>query len=343
MPDVAFNKVQLGFQASHGTPVAATYMLPVEPGTLIIPDRAPQSAREDFGRMGIHNPGRGYTGVRTASLSQLQGEVTYEDFLRQLELHALGGETPAVVDTNARQWDYPFNETSDTTVRGTLEVGTESALDQWEISDLLINELTWGFDDITVGGASPWKYTATVLGKDRVLAALTGSLTPPAILETVLGHETAIFEGPTSTAFGSLAELSAHLVQFRATSTRSLTQRAYGGADTFTAYGMGPCEVTFTARLKMSATTDDDILDIYNVSGSVMTERRWRVKATGSVIPTTTTNKQLIQDMRVRFTATPVGDRDGEHIWDIAGYLVYDSTLASRCQVSLINAVTARP
>lgn len=341
--EAVLNKVQLGFQASHGTAVPATSILPVEPGTLIIPDRAPQSAREDVGRMGIHNPGRGYTGVRTASLSQLNGEVTYEDFLRLLELHATGGETPAVVDVGARQWDYPFDETTDTTVRGTFEVGTNSALDQWEISDALVNELEWGFDDITVGGASPWKYTANVLGKDRDLAALTGALSVPTILETVLGHETKFFEGPTSTAFASLAEDTATLIQFRARSARGLTQRAYGGSDLFSAYGLGPAEVTFTARLRMTADTATEVLDIYDNASSVMQERRWRLKATGTTIPTTTTAKSLTQDMRVRFTAVPVGDRAGEHVWDLSGYAVFDTTQATRCMVSLVNAVTARP
>lgn len=345
MPEAVLNKVQMGIQSAHGTPVAATAILPVEPGTLVIPDRAPQSAREDVGRLGMHNPGRGYYGVRNASLTQLSGEITYDDFMRVFEMHAAGGIAPSTVAVAGRQWDYAFDETADTTKRGTIEAGTESALDQWEISDSLVNELEFGFDDMTVGGASPWRFAATVLGKDRDLAALTGSLAVPSILETALGHETTFFEGPTSTVFGSLAEDAGTLIQFRARSVRALTQRAYGGADTFSAYGLGPCEITFTARLKMSSDTATEVLDIYDAAGPVMGERRWRIKATGTVIPSSSpaTNKSLTVDSRVRFTAIPVGDRAGEHVWDIAGYMVFDATLATRCKVSLVSATATLP
>ena len=47
----------------------------------------------------------------------------------------------------------------------------------------------------------------------------------------------------------------------------------------------------------------------------------------------------LTLDFRPRFTAIPLGDRDGEHVYDVQGDMAYDSTLASDVQAILTNSV----
>lgn len=346
MAERAFNVLQLGFQSAFGTPVPATAIVPVEPGIIAELDRGAVSAREDVGRLGIHNPGRGYTGTRAAQVP-LNGEVTYEDFVRALSLHAgtatiTSVNTPA--ETTTKEWAFLWDETSDTSKLGTIELGTEASQDQWELADAKVDQIDFGFDDLTVPGASPWTFRATAFGRDRGLAALTGALAVPATLETVQGHLTTLYEGPTTTAFAALAELANTLVMFRATSVRNLARRKYGGTtDTFDAYGFGEAAVSFVARVRITADTKANIYDVWNVGGAVATERRWRIKALGASVAGSSpvTPKSLTCDARVRFETVAPADRDGEDVYEINGYMVYDATNGSRFKTALVNNVAA--
>lgn len=326
MSEAVFHKIQLGAQAGHGTAVAATVVFPVEPGVVFDLDRATQSPEEDYGRISRHQTGRSSHGIRAASAT-LAGEARFEDIYHLLEMHVQGGGGGTAAGTAT----YSFDETGDTLTRYTIEGGTSTTEDQWEISDALVDTLELGFDALTAPGNSPWRFSAGVMGKDRLYAAMTGSLSAPSTLETIEGHLTRLYEGPVGTAFASLSELSGSLASFQINSSNNLAMRAYGGtADTFSAYGRGRGEITFSAMVKIGATSKTNIHDIWNVASGLATERRWRIQ-------TVSGSKTFQIDGRVNFTTVGIGDRDGERIYNVEGYYVYDATLASRGQIVVIR------
>ena len=67
------------------------------------------------------------------------------------------------------------------------------------------------------------------------------------------------------------------------------------------------------------------------------TERRWRIKCTGSGVNTFTI------DARVRFRAVNVGEHENERLFAVEGVFVKDSTLGGRAQITLTNSVATIP
>ena len=332
MAEIAFNKLQMGIQSAHGTAVPATQIFPVDSGTVIDLDRAYRSPEEDYGSLARHQPGRGSYGVRGAEV-RIAGDASYELIMYMLEAHLAGGVTPS--GSGPYVWAYPGDISSDSTKRLTLEVGTEATQDQWRIHDCLVDELTLSFDALEAPGNSPWKFSATLLGRDRTANALTAALSAPSALETMEGHLTQLYEGSTATAFASLAELTLSLISFSWTSRRGLIRRKRGSAssDTFDIYGFGKRESSFEAMVAMGATAKTDIYDIYNAAGGIVGERRWRVKANG------TSPRLFTVDGRVRFTSIPIGDNNGEHVYQVNGDWVYDSTNATDVKATVTNSV----
>ena len=333
--EVTFEVVQIGLQADHGTPVAATTRLAVAPGAIISLDRAYDSPDEDYGGISRHRPGRGNYGVRASEIP-LNGRLTFEQFMILCESHFAGGVTPT--GAGPYVWPYPADETTDTLTRLSIEAGTtDNALNQWLIADALVNELTASFDALSAPGNSPWDVQATAIGKNRAVQAFTESLSVPADLETAEGHLTQLFEGSTATAFASLAELADSLISFELRSNLNLKRRVRGSAssDTFSVYGRGKRETQVRAMVAIGSTADTDIHDIFNAAGSVAQERRWRTKINGSG------TKVITFDFRPRFTGLPLEDNDGEIVYSVEADCVYDATLGTDVQATITNSVAS--
>jgi hypothetical protein len=138
------------------------------------------------------------------------------------------------------------------------------------------------------------------------------------------------------TAFASLSELAAHLVQYRITVACPKPPRVYGDdADDFmTGVGAAKRDISFEALLKVSSSSVTNVFDIFNVSGGLPTDRRWRIKANGSGV------NEFTIDGRVRFNSVNVNPdgRDGERLLAVSGYYVYDSDLTSDIEWIITNA-----
>lgn len=107
-----------------------------------------------------------------------------------------------------------------------------------------------------------------------------------------------------------------------------------------TATGIGRSakgEITFDALIGLSATAKTDLHDIYNVSGALATERRWRLVCDG------TGSNSFTIDFRCRFRSVNIGESNGERLYAVNGVWVYDSTLGGRGQFTLANAVATIP
>lgn len=337
MSEFAFNVLQFGRQSVVGTAVAASTIFPADPGVGIDLDRGYTSPDEDFGVLSRHQAGRGSYGLRGAQLT-IPAVARFEDLMHVLERRLAGG----VVPSGAGPYTYTYNldETSDTAKFYTIENGSETSQDQWRATGCVATDLELGFDSLAAPGEAPWKTSETVIALDRQPNAKTGALTAPVAMETIEGHLTTLLEGTTATAFASLAELTASLIQFRLKISGDRPRRAYGNntpADLASGFGIVKPEVTFDAQVKVSATSKTNVHDIFNAAGAVAGERRWRVKAVGSG------TKVLTIDGRVRFMAIPIGDRDGERIYQVSGHYLKDATLASSLQIVLINSVSTIP
>jgi hypothetical protein len=337
--DSVYNIVQFGYQSAVGTSVAATTLFPVDTGFLGFElDRASETPDEDFGRSSRNAAGRHSTGVRGAEAS-LPFVCRFEDIMQIFEMHLMGGETPT--DANpVYTWVYTADQTASTLVPRTVEYGVDgSTQDEWEATGVICNELEIGFDALSSPGNSMWTGTAGLLAVNRAPAAITGSISAPGTLETMEGHLTTLAYGGTGTAFGSLSALTGSLKQFRLTSTINAVRRAYGGAtDIASAYGRsGKAEATFEALIAISATSDTNMLDIFEVAGAVPTEQRWRIAVAGSG------TKAMQLDFRTVFRSVNIGEHEGERLYLVNGETVYDATLASHLTATVVNGVSALP
>ena len=335
MAQKVFDKIQFGRQSALTTAVAATTVYPGKATTWDL-DRGYNNPDEDFGRLDDEQPGRGTFGLRGAAWA-IESELRFEDYMHWPEMHMAGGVTPTGVGPYT--WTHTSDSTSLTPKPYTIQMGSEDANDQWQLHGCLATELSMGFDALTAPGNAPWRVTASGIALNRAISALTAALSAPATLETAEGHLTIVKEGTTATAFGSLTELSASLVSFRFTSTVPYVLLPYGStSDTATDRGVeGKAGVTFEAGLKIGATSKSNVHDIYNTSGSTVQERRWSIVVAGSGTKTLTVNA------RVRFRTVDRGERNGEAIYQIAGSMVYDSTLAGRLQLVGVNSVSVIP
>lgn len=343
MSESAYNIVALGRQADIATAVAASTVFPVDTGFLGFElDRATESPDEDFGIASREYPGRESHGVRLARAT-LPFVGRFQDFMHALEMHVDTIGTPTGT-ASPYSWVYGFDESGavlNTALKPyTIEYGVDgSTQDEWRAVGVIADTFDFGFDALSAPGNAMWRGSLGLVAIDREANALTGTATPPATLETMEGHLTTLAEGPVATAFGSLSALTASLKQFQFRSALGVAGRAYGGAaDKVTAWGRSTkATAEFDAMVAISSTAKSDILDIYNVSGSAATERRWRITVSGSGV------NSLILDGRVRFRATNIGDHEGERLYAVQGVYVYDATLAARATFTLASAVATIP
>lgn len=338
MSEAVYNKVQLGREATRGTAVAATTVLPVEAGFLGFElDRASESPNEDYGRASREQAGRGSTGVRAATAS-LPGTMCFQNWFHLLEMHVKGSVSPT--GSGPYVYVYPFDQTSDSLKTYTVQYGDENSTeDEHRGVAAIATTLGYGFDALSAPGNAMWTFDAGLIAWNREQSAMTGSQSAPATLETMEGHLTTWAYGSTSTAFGSLTAGTASLKSIHFDSDIHAVCRAYGGTtDVPTAYGRSDkAEIGFDAMIKISSTMLTNIEAIFTVSGSIPTEQRWRITVTG------TGNNVLTIDQRVRFTTVDLGDHEGEHLYAVKGVCVYDSTLAAHQTQTLTNDISTIP
>ena len=338
MSEAIYHKIQLGRESTIGTGVAATTVFPVDAGfTGFELDRGVESPDEDFGGASLERAGRESYGIRGADAS-LPFVGRFQDLMHPLEMHVAGSVTPTGMGPYV--YVYPFDETASTLKGYTVEYGDiNSTQDEFRAVGVHANELEFGYDALTAPGNAPWRGSVGLMALNRVPNALTAAQVAPSTLETMEGHLTTLTYGGTGTAFGSLTALTSGLISYRFNSTLNLIRRAYGGAtDVAEGYGRsGKAEVSFESMIRINATTDTNILDIFEVAGSIPTEQRWRLTIDGSG------NNSCFIDARVRFRAVNIGDRDGERVYAVQGVWVYDSTLGSRGTITLTNDTASVP
>jgi len=340
MSEGVFQVVQFGRQAALATGTAATVIFPVDAGfTGFELDRATEIPNEDFGSTSRDYTGRGSHGVRWAT-AKLDTVGRFEDIMHLFEMHftKVSGGT-----ATGGTYSYVPDETSADLASAckpyTIEYGVNGTTqDEWRAVGALCDELELSFDALTAPGNSMWKASANLVAITRTQTAMTDSLSAPGTLTTMEGHLTVFAEGAAGTAYASLGTASATLKQFSFSSKNNAVGRVYGGtADTASSIGRSDKgEISFDALLVIGSTTDSDIRAIYDVAGSVPTERRWR-------LVTTVGSQSLTIDGKVLITKCDRDDADGERLYAVSGKYVYDATLGGRMKLTLVNTVATIP
>ncbi|MBV9487173.1 MAG: hypothetical protein JO246_14075, partial [Frankiaceae bacterium] len=270
MSERVFDICQIGTQGgsftSPGSAAAATFLYPIDSAVNPELDRASQYPVQDRGRNSRNAAGQGYHGVRGSSVT-LPSQLRFEDFADLAEMHWAGGI--AATGSGPYTRVYPFEVGAPTLVPATIQLaGIDATEASMRLVSCLIDSMTLSFGDITAPGASPWTLSASVMGLDREISAYTASLSAKAGLETVQGHLTRLYEGPTGTAFASLTEAASSLKSFSITTNRFLRRRAYGGStDVATKFGFGEqSNGTIEAKVAVSSTGKSDYHDIWNAA-----------------------------------------------------------------------------
>lgn len=332
MAESLYRGVQIGKEVTYGTAVAATTILPVDEGSgEFTKNRATRFPEEDFGTQVAFLSSRGSHGVQMASGS-VSMDARFEDLGQILSML----DTPTYTGAGPYTQTYTLGTTTDVSNSLTMEVTND--VQSMIASGVKASSVTLEYDAIAAGENSPWRVSADLVGNRLVKGTATAALTIPATLETMEGHLTQLYQGTTATVFASLAELSAHLVQYSLTIEQERPLRPYGSTvDYASAIGLRKRRSTFNALLKLSATSITDVWDIFDATGGAVTERRWRVKVSGSG------TKSMTLDHRVAFmnvSFDPNG-RDGEYLVSIEGNATYDATQATDLVVVIAGVANA--
>jgi len=332
MAESLYRGIQLGKETTYGTAVAATTILPTDEGSgEFQTNRASRFPEEDFGTQVAFMSSRGTHGVRMATAS-LAMDARFEDLGQILRMLT----APVYTGAGPYTQTYTLGTTADTSESLTVELNND--VQDFIASGVKCSSLELSYDAIAAGENSPWRVTCDLVSNRVVKGTATAALTIPAVLETIEGHLTQIYQGTTATAFVSLAELAAHLVQYSLKIDQERPLRPYGSTvDYATNVGIRKRRATFNALLKLSATTITDIYDIFDSTGGLLSERRWRIKASGSGA------KTLTIDHRVAFmnvVPDPNG-RDGEYLLSVEGNATYDATQATDLVIVIAGVANA--
>ena len=330
MTEAAFRTVQIGKETTFGTEAEATVILPVDVGSAEFTlNRATEIPNEDFGGMVQAMTGRGSHGVRIATANLSLSAASFE-----LVPHILTQAVGTAVTTGSGTYVHTFTAdfATDTVKSYTWE--SKDTLQAWIATGVVVPSFELGFDTLAAGENSMWSLTADLQAADLATGTATGSLSIPSPVQTMEGHLTTLSEGPAGTAYASLSALGTALVSYSLSVDDPKPMRPYGSAaDKAVERGRGKRTATVTATVKLSSTTDSNIFDIYNVSGALPTERRWRISVAGS------NSCAAVIDHKILFTDVHIepDGRDGERLMSVTGTCVYDSTLASDLQIAITN------
>lgn len=330
----AFRTVQIGKESSYGTEVDATIIFPADVATGEFQlNRAHEIPDEDFGSIDSYMAGRGSYGVRQATGSvSMQASFELVPYLLQM---AIG--TPVTSGT-ADPYTHTFTAESTSALAKSYTWEVDAGTQDWIATGVVVTRFDIGFDAVTAGQNAMWTLNADLLANDLATGTATTSLSAPSPIQTMEGHLTQLYEGPAGTAFASLSELTGSLVQYRLTVDCPKPLLPYGGtADKATALGRGKRTVTASGLVVVSASTISDLFDIYNVTGALPTDRRMRIKCSGS------SSTSFTIDHRVEYDDIHVepNGRDGERLLAFSAKVPYDSTLASALQIAVNNATSS--
>lgn len=326
-----------GFESTKGTGVAATRTLMARitdvdfeiPREFVEEDRGTLVAAQRFNE-----------GIKDYKFKIEQDGTTYEDLPWFFHTAVHGTPTSATINTAATRWTFTPQTTAggDTLKAATIEFGDNTQ--EFECEYCEVNDFTLEFDTLKVGDATPVKTTYNYLTQSLSSNTKT-TLTLPTV-ETILANRANWFDGSTSTAYASLAEVTGTLRSFSLKYDNNLARKAYVGdpEQTYSNIGRGRRVVTFEATVEGNATGVG-----YFPHWSIGTQRRWRIRFQGDTITgsSPSTTKKLTIDFRYVLTGfEPVGAVDTNTVFKIMGRCMPDTALSdAEIAFEVVNDVSA--
>ena len=336
MGEVALRFLQMGLESVKGTPVAATRILMAR---ITNPNfnRPREFVEEDRGT--LVGASRFIGGVDDYAFSIDAEGANYEQLPMLFSTCVKGDVSPVNFATAA----YRYTFTPQTTATGddldsaTVEFGDDSQEFECEYAEG--TGFTLGFDTLAVGQASPVKFTGNYLTQSLASNTKTAGLSVPTV-NTILATGANFYLGSTSTAFGSLSEVTAHLRSFNMDYQNGLGRKVFvGDGTTFSNIGRGRRVVTFTGTVEGDSTGVTRF-----VEWDLATEKRMRVRFQGPIISGTSpaTVYRLTIDGRFVFTSfDPIGEVDTNTVFAFGGRFLPDSTISdAEVQFEIVNDQT---
>lgn len=326
MPDglVALTGLQAGIESVRGTSVAATRIQPCTATMKSIVERyAPQEDRNSFEDF--------FRSAQTKERVEITGAkawATFEDLPWFLQLFAKGGVTGVL--SNVAAYTYTFLPTAsvDDLSTATFEVfnDTQSFMVNWVVGKKL---------ELNYQRGQPVEMTMDFFGQHATKQAKTGSLTQRTTEDITDGLTAAYID---TTTIGTT--LVADVLSAKWT-LDNMWEPIYtlNGTRYPNKFIRARRHVEAEAILQFDATVEYDAF----MTG---TNRKLRLKSTGSVIPTSSpsTNKSVSADFYTAGWDTADFGRQGG-IWtaSLKGRSTYDSTATASWQISVVNGLATLP
>lgn len=336
MGERAFAFLQGGLEATKGTAVPTTRILMARVTNVDL-NQPREFVEEDRGT--LVGATRFNAGVKDYKFTIESDGASYEQLGWFLETCSKGSVSGATVNTSGK--DYVFSPNTTTTgddlQAATFEFGDDTQ--GYRLTYCEGTSWTLAFDTLKVGDAAPVKLTVNYFAQSFTSNTKTAGLTSPTV-ETILGTTAHWYIGSTSTAFGSLSEVTGQLRSFSLTSDNKLGRKVFvGDGTTYSNIGRGRRMTTF------EATFEGDSNGVTRfVEWDLATAKRLRLKFTGGTITGSSpaTAKALTLDGQVYFTDfDPIGEVDTNTVYKVKGRFVEDSSLStsnSDYAVTLRNA-----
>lgn len=322
MGEVALRFLNGGLEGTKGTGVAATRQLMArianpnfnKPREFVEEDRGTLVAAQRF-----------IGGINDYTFS-IEGPATYEQLGWFFSTSVIGSVSPTNVNSTAYRFSFTPQTTAggDTLQAATIEFGDDTQ--ELEMEYCEATGFTLGFDTLQVGQATPLMASFDYVTQSLASNTKTAGLTAPTV-ETILATGANFYLGTTSTAYGSLAELTGSLRSFQLNYQNNIARKVYvGDRDTYSNLGRGRRVVTFTATVEGNS---DGVTRF--TEWDLGTEKRMRLRFQGAVITGSTpaTTKKLTIDGRFVLTSfNPIGEVDTNTVFELGGRFMPDTALS---------------
>jgi hypothetical protein len=318
------NKIQIGRETTAGTAAAATVVWR-GPAADIEDTSTIQAVDENVGL--LVPTGRTYVPQLSAALSIPDTEATFEHLPHVMEAGigtvSASGEGPYV-------YTYAPGVSAANTIKTyTLESGNVIAGDG--------NEMEYGFvESFTLSGkvGEAWKVSSNWRGRQKTVAALTGSLSLTALEEILFGN-TSVFIDAAGGTIGSTQKAGVLLEASVTVNTGIMPVFTADGALTFTAHKITPPSLDFTLTMELE---DGGIVAAERVFLRSQVHRLIRLSATG------TGSKALAISLAGKYTT--VGgyqNSNGNTTVQLSGSASYLSTVPLFFSIAITNALATLP
>lgn len=324
MGEQALRFLQAGLESSKGTAVPATRILMAR---ITNPNfnRPREFPPEDRGT--LEDASRFIDGVKDYTFTVETDGATYEQVGWFFETAVAGSISPSTINTAGKRYAFVPQTTAagDDLQAATFEFGDDSQ--GYQCKHCEATGFTLGFDTLTTGQAAPLKLSVDYVTRSLASNTKTAGLTPPTV-ESILATNANFYGGSTSTAYGSLSEITGSLRAFSLTWVNALGRKVFvGDGDTYSLLGRGRRVVTFTAMVEGDSTGVTRFVD-----WDLGTQKRLRIRFQGNAITgstPSTTKKLVIDGMFVLTKFDPIQSVDTNTVYALEGRFLPDSSLSN--------------